>query len=332
LQVSSNRAAVQLLQQVGLTTAVYYARRFGIESRMPMVPSLALGTGEVTLLELTAAYSAFANKGSVAAPRLLLRVEDSHGTAIWHAGERHVQAISATTAYLMSSMLSDVVTSGSGARARASGFTLPAAGKTGTTDDYADAWFVGYTPQLLTGVWFGLDQPAPIMREGFAGTVAVPAWARFMTAATRGAKPEWYRMPTDVEKVAVCRLSGMRAGPRCHEVHVEPAVPDLALIGVKSSPGATTSAEPDEPTVYEDLFPAGNIPSEICPLHDAATDAVGLVAANTPMIDALVGSPSYRPASLQQGGAIRTPRARLVVDRIPQPDGSVRTVVRQRDQ
>ena len=168
----------------------------------------------------------------------------------------------------MSSMLSDVVSSGTGARARAAGFTLPAAGKTGTTDDYADAWFVGYTPHLLTGVWFGLDQPAPIMREGFAGTVAVPAWARFMSAATKGAKPEWYRMPSDVEKVAICRLSGMRAGPRCHEAHADAAPPDAALIDAAYPPAAATPAEPDEPVVYEDLFPVGSIPSEVCALHD----------------------------------------------------------------
>ena len=153
-----------------------------------MVPSLALGTGEVTLLELTAAYSAFANDGSVVTPRLITRVDDAAGTAIWHAEVRRRQAIRPTTAYLMSSMLSDVIAGGTAARARAAGFTLPAGGKTGTTDDYADAWFIGYTPRLVTGVWFGLDTPAPIMREGFAGTVAVPAWARFMRAATKGAK------------------------------------------------------------------------------------------------------------------------------------------------
>ena len=201
LKVSSNRAAAQLLQQVGVTTAIYYAQRLGIASRLPIVPSLALGTGEVTLLELTAAYSAFANQGSVASPRLVLRVEDQSGTTVWFAEERHIQAISSTTAYLMSSMLSDVVTSGTATRVRSAGFKLPAGGKTGTTDDYADAWFIGYTPHLLTGVWFGLDQPAPIMRDGFGGTVAAPAWARFMIAATRGAKPDWYRMPSDVEKV-----------------------------------------------------------------------------------------------------------------------------------
>ena len=215
LKVSSNRAAAQLLQQVGVTTAIYYAERLGIESQLPLVPSLALGTGEVTLLELTAAYSAFANNGRLASPRLILRVEDNSGQTVWFREEHPTQAISPTTAYLMSSMLSDVVSSGTATRARSAGFRLPAGGKTGTTDDYADAWFIGYTPHLLTGVWFGFDHPAPIMRDGFGGTVAVPAWARFMSAATKGAKPDWYRIPSDVEKVRMCRLSGMRAGPHC---------------------------------------------------------------------------------------------------------------------
>ncbi len=251
LKVSSNRAAAQLLQQVGVTTAVYYAQRLGIGSRLPLVPSLALGTGEVTLLELTAAYSAFANRGVVAAPRTISRVEDASGQTLWVADQRRTQAISATTAYLMSSMLADVVSSGTGTQARAAGFTLPAGGKTGTTDDYADAWFVGYTPHLLTGVWFGLDQPAPIMRNGFGGVVAVPAWASFMRAATKGAKPDWYKMPSDVEKVAVCRLTGERAGPGCREPHPVP-MPGLALASHEDGrlavapPGGGTAAPPPE--------------------------------------------------------------------------------------
>ena len=115
----------------------------------------------------------------------------------------------------MSSMLADVVASGTATGARAAGFKLPAGGKTGTTDDYADAWFVGYTPHLVAGVWFGFDTPAPIMNRGFASTVAVPAWARFMKAATTGARPDWYAVPADVEKVAICRLSGARATDGC---------------------------------------------------------------------------------------------------------------------
>ena len=224
LKVSSNRAAAQLLQHVGVGTAVDYAHRFGIDSDLPSVPSLALGTGEVTLLELTAAYGVFANQGLLAAPRLVSRVEDAEGRIIWSAPITTSRAISQTTAFLMSSMLADVVSSGTAAGARAAGFKLPAGGKTGTTDDYADAWFVGYTPHLVAGVWFGFDTPAPIMSRGFASTVAVPAWARFMKAATTGARPDWYQVPADVEKVAICRLTGARATEGCR--HVIPASTD----------------------------------------------------------------------------------------------------------
>jgi penicillin-binding protein 1A len=329
LEVSSNRAAAQLLQQVGVTTAIYYAQRLGIASELPVVPSLALGTGEVTLMELTAAYSAFANKGLVASPRLIVRVEDASGKTIWQAAERRTQAISPTTAYLMSSMLFDVVSSGTAAGARASGFTLPAGGKTGTTDDYADAWFVGYTPHLLTGVWFGLDRPAPIMRDGFGGVVAVPAWARFMRAATKGAKPEWYRMPRDVEKVAVCRISGARAGPRCRDAHL--AVP--AVFAAPSTAGTLAAHAPGLPPVpggpaddpvYEDLFPLGAIPSGACPLHEADGTTSG-----TPLVDAVLRDRAGERLPVS-GGAIRHTAARLFVAREPRGDGSYRVVVRQR--
>jgi penicillin-binding protein 1A len=292
LKVSSNRAAAQLLQQVGVTTAVYFAHRLGIGSELPPVPSLALGTGEVTLLELTAAYSAFANAGWVAAPRLITRVEDADGVAIWLAPEQRKQAISPTTAYLMSSMLSDVVSSGTAANARAAGFTLPAAGKTGTTDDYADAWFVGYTPRILTGVWFGLDQPAPIMRGGFAGVVAVPAWAQFMRNATKGTKPEWYSMPSDVERVAICRLSGARAAEGCR--HPEWYAPVVATsFSPASHDTASERLEDDEPPVYEDLFPVGAVPSEPCPMHGAAESTstpVGTPLADSALRRSVVGT------------------------------------------
>ena len=267
LAVSSNRAAAQLLQQLGVSTAVYYAQRMGIGSELPLVPSLALGTGEVTLVELTAAYSAFANQGTVVRPRLITRVDDHHGRTIWFAPDSRTQAISPTTAYLMSSMLSDVVSNGTAAAARAAGFSLPAAGKTGTTDDYADAWFVGYTPRVLTGVWFGLDQPAPIMRGGFGGVVAVPAWAQFMRHATRGARAEWFKAPADVETVSICRLSGARAADGCREAPSTPPTP--LLIDTLYPPAVPEDTEPDEPRVFEDLFPAGVAPRDVCTLHAA---------------------------------------------------------------
>jgi penicillin-binding protein 1A len=324
LKVSSNRAAAQLLQQVGISTAVYYAQRLGIESELPPVPSLALGTGEVTLLELTTAYTAFAHRGRVAAPRLITRVEDATGTTIYSAGERHTQAITETTAYLMSSMLADVVSNGTGAAARAAGFTHPAAGKTGTTDDYADAWFIGYTPHLVAGVWFGLDRPAPIMRGGFGGVVAVPAWGRFMRAATARDKPDWYAMPPGVERVAICRLSGARAADACrHQAEVftvdtslaSPTMVPLDSMHDERSAAFRSEDSTTEPPVYEDVFPVGAVPDELCPLHNRVTAP--------PNAD-------VTPGPLAWSGAAAPSSSDIVVERVLGADGVMRMVMHQR--
>jgi penicillin-binding protein 1A len=244
LTVSSNRAAARVMQLVGITTTQTYAHRLGITSPMPSVPSLALGTGEVTLLDLTSAYGAFANRGILAPHTLITRIEDRHGNLIWESGlDRHpYRAVRPGTAYLLSSMMADVMNRGTGSRARAEGFKLPAAGKTGTTDDYADAWFVGYTPSLVAGVWFGYDEKRTIMNRGFAATVAVPAWARFMMKATEGNAPDWFEVPSDVERIRVCRKSGMRASQECR----------------------TVMSEDGRPNVYEDYYLMGTGPYETC--------------------------------------------------------------------
>ena len=244
LTVSSNRAAVRVMQMVGISTTQTYARRLGISSPLPAVPSLALGTGEVTLLDLTSAYGAFANSGIIAPHTIISRIEDRNGTVIWqNTLRRHpYRAIRTGTAYLMSSMLADAINYGTGARARTEGFKRPAAGKTGTTDDYGDAWFVGYTPNLVAGVWFGYDEKKTIMKRGFAGTVAVPAWARFMMKATEGSKPDWFDMPADVERISVCRQSGKRATAACRIAYTEDG----------------------QPNVYQDLFMLGTGPYETC--------------------------------------------------------------------
>jgi 1A family penicillin-binding protein len=343
LKVSSNRAAAQLLQQVGLSTAVYYAHRLGIESELPLVPSLALGTGEVTLLELTSAYTAFANRGTVSAPRLIMRVENPQGITIYDSPERHTQAISQTTAFLMSSMLADVISSGTGAGARTAGFKLPAAGKTGTTDEYADAWFVGYTPHLVAGIWFGLDRPAPIMKGGFAGVVAVPAWGRFMKAATAGDAPDWYEMPADVEKVAICRLSGARATEACrhgaavYSVSADgtPAqlVPVDAMHDEADAPVRTLAA--GETPVYEDLFPLGAVSGELCPLHNPVANAIAAYPTSTPIVDSLIQTgqtsasiPTVSGSSLTM--ASKPASTDIVLERVLGPDGVMRMVMRQR--
>ena len=332
LKISSNRAAAQLLQQVGYSQTAYYAQRMGIESQLPAVASLALGTGGVTLLELTAAYGVFANQGYAISPHVIVRVEDAEGTPVWTDLPSRRQAVTQATAYLMTSMLADVVNSGTAAGARAAGFKLPAAGKTGTTDNYADAWFIGYTPHLVTGVWFGMDKPAPIMNRGFAAVVALPAWASFMKEATANDKPDWFAPPPDVEKITVCRLSGQRATDACRHGWMGPdyvqagltEMPGTPAGGVVGTSGQKPAVTQAKSTVYDDYFPIGSAPSESCPIHGAAGTMIGLS-----------GDGAVMPASIGSGGVVATsyqagyqPASTGTLQKVVGPDGRAVWVVR----
>jgi penicillin-binding protein 1A len=251
LRTSSNRAAVQLLNSVGIPKAVDYAKRLSVGTP-PSVPSLALGAGEVTLLSLTAAYGAFANGGLVRPPVFIRRVEDSDGKVLYQDEASSQRAISETTAFLMASMLSDVINYGTAYRARQAGFTLPAAGKTGTTNEYVDAWFVGFTPHLVTGVWIGFDQPKTILRNGYAGELAVPVWATFMKAATRGDKAEQFDRPANITAINVCRVSGKLPNGGCDDVEV---VNRDGFVERRSM-------------IYTEYFVKGKQPTSVCPLHE----------------------------------------------------------------
>jgi penicillin-binding protein 1A len=308
LKLSSNRAAAQLLQQVGYSQATYYAQRLGIESQLPSVASLALGTGGVTLLELTAAYGVFANRGVAVTPHLIVRVEDTDGRTIWSEPSTPRQAVTPATAYLMSSMLADVISSGTATSVRAGGFKLPAAGKTGTTDNYADAWFVGYTTKLVTGVWFGMDKPEPIMRRGFASVVAVPAWAEFMVKATAGDPPDWFRPPPDVEKVTICRASGQRATDGCRHEWVNTSFVQAGLttlLGTRTDGGVANASTKPRSNVYDDYFPYGTAPSGPCEVHGlpGLPGSTG-TSDSAPAGSAGIVSASYSPASLSSGSRL----------------------------
>jgi penicillin-binding protein 1A len=251
LRISSNRAAVQLLQRVGIPRTVEYVKSMGMGD-VPGVPSLALGAGEVTLEAMTAAYAAFANRGLVPKPMLIRRVEDRDGRVLFAGEESATRAVSETTAFLMSTMLADVVNAGTGARVRSLGFTLPAAGKTGTTNDFNDAWFVGFTPKLAAGVWVGFDQPQTILRNGFAGDVAVPMWARFMKLATRKDEPAWFSPPPGITTATVCRVSGRLATEGCERVVM---IDDKGRVERRSAVYTEYFARGTEPTAYCDLHP-----------------------------------------------------------------------------
>ena len=250
LRTSSNRAAVRMLQQVGIPETVQHAQRLGVGS-VPSVPSLALGSGEVTLLSMTAAYSAFANKGMISVPSLIRRVETTEGEVLYDGTQRPQRAVSEATAFIMTTMMADVINAGTAWQARRVGFTLPAAGKTGTTNDYHDAWFVGYTPRLVTGVWLGFDQPRTIISGGYAGDLAVPLWGRFMKAATAGDEPGWFRAPATVSSANVCRLSGKIPVDGCRNVVT---TADDGTLTVRSM-------------VYTEYFVRGTEPIDFCPVH-----------------------------------------------------------------
>jgi penicillin-binding protein 1A len=249
LRTSSNRAAVQMLDQVGIPVTVRYAEKLGVGS-VPNVPSLALGSGEVTLLSITAAFGTFANEGMRPTPTLIRRVETTDGEVLYTGAQPQERAVSEATAFLMSSMLADVINSGTAWPARRVGFTRPAAGKTGTTNDYHDAWFIGFTPKLVAGVWVGYDQPRTIIANGYAGELAVPIWGRFMKTATAHDEPEWFRAPATVGSATICRLSGKLATSSCREEVVD-------------AEGNLT----ERSLAYTEHFVRGTEPHEYCPIH-----------------------------------------------------------------
>ena len=308
LRTSSNRAAVQLLNTVGIEKAVDYSEKLNVGTPSS-VPSLALGTSEVTLVSLTAAYAEFAAQGTVRPPVTIRRVEDSAGEILYEDEKVSHQAISESTAYLMSSMLADVVNAGTAFRARQLGFTLPAAGKTGTTNDYLDAWFVGFTPQVVTGVWVGFDQPQTIISNGYGGELAVPMWASFMKTATRGHKPEWFDRPKDVIGANICRVSGKRPNGGCDSVEVV------------SRDGYIESRS----MIYTEYFVKGTEPRDVCPIHggrsllDRLAGVFGAGESARPVSAEEVGLPEPRPTSTA-GAPAPPPPAAPAAKPAPKPD------------
>jgi penicillin-binding protein 1A len=266
LRTSSNRAAVRMLQEIGIPSTVQFVKKLGVGS-VPSVPSLALGSGEVTLMGMTAAYATFANQGMVPTPTLIRRVETTSGEVLYQSTEPPHRGVSEATAFLMTTMMADVINSGTAWTARQAGFTLPAAGKTGTTNDYHDAWFVGFTPKLVTGVWVGYDQPKTIIGSGYAAQLAVPMWARFMTKATKGDGSSWFKPPATITSATICRLSGKLATDGCRSA----VVPDEdGHLEIKSQ-------------AYTEYFVRGTEPVDYCPIHSSYFGSLGtLVSADLP--------------------------------------------------
>jgi penicillin-binding protein 1A len=182
LAQSINTIAVQVAQRVGIPNVIAVAHRLGIASELAPEPSLALGTSEVNLLELVSAYAPFANGGNGLWPYGIAEIRDSAGKVVFRrAGSGLGHVVNPQLAGTMNEMLSAVISHGTG---KSAALPRPAAGKTGTTQEYRDAWFIGYTADLVAGVWLGNDDNAP-MNKVTGGTLPAQTWRRFMLAATR---------------------------------------------------------------------------------------------------------------------------------------------------
>ncbi|MFZ0389515.1 MAG: PBP1A family penicillin-binding protein [Calditrichia bacterium] len=222
LKKSINLVAVRLIQEVNPTAVAETANRLGISTPLRPFPALALGTSEVTPLDLVSAYGVFANQGVRVEPFAITRIDDRFGNVIYEKEPRRREVLNRSTAYIMTDMLKSVINDGTGGRVRWKfGFMEPAAGKTGTTNDYTDAWFVGFTPSLTAGVWVGLDDPQVSLGPGETGSMAaLPFWADFMKCVYEQIDmPEGnFPQPPDVIRLKVCEESGQLATPFCPNV------------------------------------------------------------------------------------------------------------------
>jgi penicillin-binding protein 1A len=225
LKLSINLVAVRAIMEIApIPQVIKYARSMGISTPLPPYESLALGAGEVSPLEMTSAFAVLANHGVYVEPIAVLKIEDNNGNVIEEQSPLRREVLSEATAFIMTSMLEGVVNEGTGGRVR-NFFHLPAAGKTGTTQEFADAWFIGYTPHISAGVWVGFDNKSVHFTnwDGQGGRAAAPVWGRFMKYVYDDpdiAMPlEYFEKPATVFEEIICEQTKKLATEFCpHKV------------------------------------------------------------------------------------------------------------------
>ncbi len=261
---SANAATVRVSRDVGMSRVVEQAHRLGIVSELPNVPALALGAGAVTPLELTTAYAPFGNGGVQVKPFAVDRIEDIFGRVLWSRGSLSAASVlDARDAFLVTSLLRGVVDEGTGRAVRSSGIRGPVAGKTGTTNDGTDVWFVGYTPTLVASVWFGADDPTPLGYDATGGRLAAPAWARFIREGWHSPELDVaWSPPAGVTSAAIDLGSGKLAsdwcGPSRREWFRTGTAPTTSCeaetrIAMFEAPEAPDAPQPPEPPVMPEM-------------------------------------------------------------------------------
>ncbi|MCK4404119.1 MAG: PBP1A family penicillin-binding protein [candidate division Zixibacteria bacterium] len=234
---SINVVSAKLIQKVTPQQTIFFASHMGISSPLAPYPSLALGTSEVTLWDMVSAFSVFPHGGIKVEPKYILKITDRYGKVLEEKKfSRREEVLSAQTAYIMITMLQSVINRGTGYGARARGFTRPAGGKTGTSDDCMDNWFLGFTPQITAGVWIGYDDKTVIGENVTGAHTALPVWTDFMIKAHGNLPVEYFKLPPGIYFKTVCLESGLPATDKC-------------------------------PRIITDIFTEETLPEGVCDLH-----------------------------------------------------------------
>jgi penicillin-binding protein 2D len=232
---SNNVITVKLLESIGVPNFVNFAGKLGLSLHHNNL-SLALGTEEVTLKDLVSAYTPLANGGLRSEPRTIIRIYDRSRRSWTETPPVITPVLAPATAFVATQMMKDVLTYGTAKNLKKFSQERPSAGKTGTTDDYRDAWFVGYTPQVITGVWVGYDKPKPGGKGFTGGAVSAPIWGQFMRAALAGKSAPDFVKPDGVVSAMIDPATGYLAAPDC-------------------------------PVKRQEFFIAGTEPTQYCPEH-----------------------------------------------------------------
>src|SRR5258708_30629532 len=216
LYQSINVPTIRLGMELGEQSVIDMARKFGLSTPIPAYPSIFIGAAEVYPIEMVAAYSTFATLGSRAIPQAITRVHTAKGEVLWEPEVTRVPVMSPEESWLMVSAMKDVIRRGTAAASVGALFAKPAGGKTGTTNDGTDVWFIGYTSDLLAGVWMGFDRPQKIIADAQGGRLAAPAWTAFMTEVYRRkpSPPDW-PMPMTIVTRQIDVTTNMLATPYC---------------------------------------------------------------------------------------------------------------------
>src|SRR3954463_1114778 len=236
---SRNTMSVRIGQIAGLDDVQKIAMTLGLGQTIPHGPAIYIGSFETDLKDLTAAYTAFPNAGVRKQAYIIERIDDAEHNPIYRAAHVSVPALDPSAAWMTSQLMEQVLATGTAASAKSLGFKLPAAGKTGTTNDYKDAWFVGYTSALTCGVWVGFDQPQTIIPRGYGAALALPVWTQVMNKAAQRYPPQPLQPTMPLQRAMVCSVSNHLATTGCQNAG----------------------------TAYEIDLPVERVPTAACEIH-----------------------------------------------------------------